>query len=158
MFRSRISAIPSLVKAPCLKFPFRMPLGAPLPRPPCILHTRFPRTAGALQSSCERFDLAPQRGASFRRETSNRDGCMGLIRKYMGPRGLDPRCVLDWGHQHGMVRPCSSPASERSWQGGALIVNQIRAFLLERGVAVRQGLRLLRGGLPGILARKLRAM
>src|SRR6267143_1602792 len=53
MFRSRISAIPSLVEAPCLKFPFRMPLGAPLPRPPCILHTRFPRTAGALQRSCD---------------------------------------------------------------------------------------------------------
>ncbi len=32
------------------------------------------------------------------------------------------------------------------------IVNQIRAFLLERGVAVRQGLRFLRAGLPQILA------
>ncbi|MGY8686085.1 IS110 family transposase, partial [Bradyrhizobium sp. UFLA05-153] len=32
------------------------------------------------------------------------------------------------------------------------IVNQIRAFLLERGVAVRQGLRFLRVELPGILA------
>ncbi len=32
------------------------------------------------------------------------------------------------------------------------IINQIRAFLLERGVAVRQGLRFLRGGLPQILA------
>src|SRR5438445_3117074 len=32
------------------------------------------------------------------------------------------------------------------------IINQIRAFLLERGVAVRQGLRFLRGELPGILA------
>src|SRR5262245_52931764 len=30
------------------------------------------------------------------------------------------------------------------------IVNQIRAFLLERGIAVRQGLRLLRAELPGI--------
>ena len=27
------------------------------------------------------------------------------------------RCVLDWGHQNGMVRPCSRPASQRSWQG-----------------------------------------
>jgi transposase len=33
------------------------------------------------------------------------------------------------------------------------IINQIRAFLLERGVAVRQGLRFLRSELPGILAR-----
>jgi transposase len=33
------------------------------------------------------------------------------------------------------------------------IVNQIRAFLLERGVAVRQGLRFLRAELPNILAR-----
>jgi transposase len=32
------------------------------------------------------------------------------------------------------------------------ITNQIRAFLLERGVAVRQGLRFLRTELPGILA------
>jgi transposase len=31
------------------------------------------------------------------------------------------------------------------------IINQIRAFLLERGVAVRQGLRFLRMELPGIL-------
>jgi transposase len=32
------------------------------------------------------------------------------------------------------------------------IINQIRAFLLERGVAVRQGLRFLRAELPSILA------
>jgi transposase len=31
-------------------------------------------------------------------------------------------------------------------------INQIRAFLLERGVAVRQGLRFLRAELPRILA------
>ena len=33
------------------------------------------------------------------------------------------------------------------------IINQIRAFLLERGVAVRQGLRFLRVELPGIWRR-----
>jgi transposase len=33
------------------------------------------------------------------------------------------------------------------------IINQIRAFLLERGVAFRQGLRFLRSELPGLLAR-----
>jgi transposase len=32
------------------------------------------------------------------------------------------------------------------------IINQIRAFLLERGLAIRQGLRILRAELPGILA------
>jgi transposase len=32
------------------------------------------------------------------------------------------------------------------------IINQIRAFLLERGIAVRQGYRFLRAALPGILA------
>ena len=32
------------------------------------------------------------------------------------------------------------------------IINQIRAFLLERGLAVRQGLRFLRAELPGIVA------
>jgi transposase len=31
-------------------------------------------------------------------------------------------------------------------------INQIRAFLLERGIAVRQELRFLRAELPGILA------
>jgi hypothetical protein len=31
------------------------------------------------------------------------------------------------------------------------IINQIRAFLLERGVAIRQGLRFLRAELPRIL-------
>jgi hypothetical protein len=35
------------------------------------------------------------------------------------------------------------------------IVNQIRAFLLERGVAVRQGRRFLRAELPGILATRI---
>jgi len=34
------------------------------------------------------------------------------------------------------------------------VLNQIRAFLLERGVAVRQGLRFLRAELPGILAKR----
>jgi transposase len=33
-------------------------------------------------------------------------------------------------------------------------LNQIRAFLLERNIAVRQGLRFLRAELPGILARR----
>ena len=32
------------------------------------------------------------------------------------------------------------------------VINQIRAFLLERGIAVRQGQRFLRAALPGILA------
>jgi transposase len=36
----------------------------------------------------------------------------------------------------------------------ASIINQIRAFLLERGIAVRQGLRFLRTELPGILAQR----
>jgi transposase len=34
------------------------------------------------------------------------------------------------------------------------IINQIRAFLLERGIAVRQGLRFLRTELPGILGKR----
>jgi transposase len=34
------------------------------------------------------------------------------------------------------------------------IINQIRAFLLERGIAVRQGLHFLRAELPGILAKR----
>ena len=37
-------------------------------------------------------------------------------------------------------------------------INQIRAFLLERGVAVRQGLRFLRAELPGILATRCDAL
>src|SRR5881409_2640992 len=38
------------------------------------------------------------------------------------------------------------------------IINQIRAFLLERGIAVRQGLRFLRAELPGILATRSEAL
>jgi transposase len=38
------------------------------------------------------------------------------------------------------------------------IINQIRAFLLERGVTVRQGPRFLRAELPGILARRTDAL
>jgi transposase len=34
------------------------------------------------------------------------------------------------------------------------IINQIRAFMLERGIAVRQGLRFLRAELPGIWRRE----
>ncbi len=43
---------------------------------------------------------------------------------------------------------------ERLVRQRAGIINQIRAFLLERGVAVRQGLRFLRTELPGILAKR----
>jgi hypothetical protein len=35
------------------------------------------------------------------------------------------------------------------------VINQIRGFLLERGIAVRQGLRLLRQQLPEILAKRI---
>src|SRR3974377_1779175 len=38
------------------------------------------------------------------------------------------------------------------------IINQIRAFLLERGMPVRQGLRFLRAELPGILATRTHAL
>jgi transposase len=35
------------------------------------------------------------------------------------------------------------------------VINQIRGFLLERGIAVRQGLRFLRQQLPEILAKRI---
>jgi transposase len=38
------------------------------------------------------------------------------------------------------------------------IINQIRAFMLERGIAVRQGVRFLRAELPGILATRTDAL
>ena len=34
------------------------------------------------------------------------------------------------------------------------IINQIRAFLLQRGIAVRQGLRFVRAQLPEVLAKR----
>jgi transposase len=40
-----------------------------------------------------------------------------------------------------------------SRRGG--LINQIRSFLLERGIAVRQGLRFLRQQLPEILAKRI---
>jgi transposase len=45
-------------------------------------------------------------------------------------------------------------ARERLVRQRTGIINQIRAFLLERGVAVRQGRRFLRTELPGILAKR----
>src|SRR6266849_7601034 len=45
-------------------------------------------------------------------------------------------------------------ARERLVRQRTGIINQIRAFLLERGIAVRQGLRFLRTELPGILAKR----
>ena len=44
------------------------------------------------------------------------------------------------------------PVRERLVSQRTGIINQIRAFLLERGVAVRQGRHFLRAELPGILA------
>jgi hypothetical protein len=35
------------------------------------------------------------------------------------------------------------------------VINQIRGFLLERGITVRQGLRFLRQQLPEILAKRI---
>ena len=48
------------------------------------------------------------------------------------------------------LRPCIGCERLVSQRTG--IINQIRAFLLDRGVAVRQGLRFLRAWLPRILA------
>jgi transposase len=45
-------------------------------------------------------------------------------------------------------------ARERLVRQRTGIINQIRAFLLERGIAVRQGWRFLRTELPGILAKR----
>jgi hypothetical protein len=71
MCRSR--AKPSLVWVPVLKFPFRVPLGAPLPlAPPCIRHVRRPRTAGPRQRSPLRLDRAEHLRAAFSREVSYR--------------------------------------------------------------------------------------
>jgi transposase len=44
--------------------------------------------------------------------------------------------------------------SERLVSRRTAIINQIRAFLLERGIAVRQGLRFLRARLPEVLAKR----
>ena len=81
MFRCRINANPSFVKAPVLKFPFRLPVGAPPPAP-CIRQTLFPGTAGPRHCSPERLERAEQRGAAFKRVMSNLDvfvGRMGLM-------------------------------------------------------------------------------
>ena len=57
----RYSEIASRVYAPC-RNALRLPRGAPEPAaPPCILHRRFPRTAGDLQGRPD-LVLAPQRG------------------------------------------------------------------------------------------------
>jgi transposase len=47
----------------------------------------------------------------------------------------------------------AAPGARTAGRQRTGIINQIRAFLLERGVAVRQGLRFLRSELPGIATR-----
>jgi transposase len=61
--------------------------------------------------------------------------------KFVAPKTGDQ---LDLQALH---RVCERLVSQRTG-----IINQIRAFLLERGMAVRQGQRYLRAALPGILA------
>jgi len=48
--------------------------------------------------------------------------------------------------------------SERLVRQRTSIINQIRAFLLERGIAVRQGFRCLGTELPSILAKRSDAL
>ena len=81
---------------------FVLPVGAPLPAaPPCILHLRFPRTAG----DWHKFPLrarAPHRGARFMGEFSD---CIGLFPGLLitptpgGDGTSDPP-----GHRHGPGR------------------------------------------------------
>src|ERR1700726_1912019 len=51
-----------------------------------------------------------------------------------------------------LALPAPPRGRERSVSQRTGIINQIRAFLLERGIAVRQGLRFLRAELPRLLA------
>jgi transposase len=55
--------------------------------------------------------------------------------------------TADQLHLQALHRVCERLVRQRTG-----IINQIRTFLLERGIAVRQGQRFLRAGLPGILA------
>src|ERR1700693_180174 len=51
-----------------------------------------------------------------------------------------------------VLRPTLHRVRDRLVSQRTGVINQIRAFLLERGIAVRQGLRFLRTELPKILA------
>src|SRR6266850_1402024 len=46
------------------------------------------------------------------------------------------RCVLDWGHQNGMVRPCSGPTSNRMLGRGAKDKEHAMSQKLESAIAV----------------------
>src|ERR1700730_3701233 len=82
----------SAVQRPCLSA-FVLPVGAPLPTaPPCILHLRFPRTAGDWHKLPLRV-RAPHRGARFMGDFSD---CIGwfpglLITPAPGGDGTDDR-------------------------------------------------------------------
>ena len=52
-----------------------------------------------------------------------------------------------------ICKPCTGCA-HAWWAQRTAVINQIRAFLLERGIAVRQRLRSLRQALPDILAQR----
>ena len=61
-------------------------------------------------------------------------------------------CSRKDGRSTQLAGPPPGAGTERLVGQRTGIINQIRAFLLERGVAVRQGLRFLRAELPTTLA------
>ena len=98
---------------------------------------------------------------------SNRGACVGAhhLSRTLKALGHDPRLM-----PAKYVRPyskgqkndyCDAEAIAEAVQRPTMrtsIINQIRAFMLERGIAVRQGLRFLRAELPGILAPRTDAL
>jgi len=77
---SRLKPMACAVYRP-LRRAFWLPTGAPLPlAPPCILHRRFPRTAGDRHGVPLRV-RAPHRGAWFIGDSSWR---MGLFLRFLG--------------------------------------------------------------------------
>src|SRR3546814_3660290 len=87
-------------RSPCFHA-LRFPFGAPQLFPPCILHRRFPLTAGDRHSAPDRV-LAPQREALARLA-----GCMGLSVRMSNFLAPAPRRGI-WGVDRKSTRLNSS--------------------------------------------------
>src|SRR5262249_36447952 len=129
-----------------------------------------------------RLDRAPQRGAAFALTSASRRARRRLLSSRSRSRGSlfifdhpppslpkndyrDAEAIAEAVQRPTMKFVATKTADQLDLQAlhrvrerlvsqRTGIINQIRAFLLERGIAVRQGLRFLRAELPGLLAKR----
>jgi hypothetical protein len=118
----------------CRDYDGRAPVGEHGPDP-------GPASSRQSKTSCSNIGVIANGPVEHCRQTRPRSRCRHRAMKFVATKTADQ---LDLQALH---RVRERLVSQRTG-----VINQIRAFLLERGVAVRQGLRFLRTELPLILA------